>query len=58
MLLPCKRIAWEAYLDMPVGLTLRHDPGTGTATISLLVMGEPARSPQAPAQTAPRRDGS
>ncbi|MHB1433525.1 MAG: hypothetical protein ACYCVZ_15600 [Streptosporangiaceae bacterium] len=41
MFLTRRRIAWEAYLDMPVGLTLRQEPGTGTPMISELHFGEP-----------------
>jgi hypothetical protein len=36
VLLTRKRIAWETYLDMPIGLTLRQEPGTGTPVISQL----------------------
>jgi hypothetical protein len=41
----CKRIAWEAYLDMRVGLTLRHELGTGAPVISELHFGEPSPGP-------------
>lgn len=47
MLFTCKRIAWEGYLDMPVGLTLRPGPGTGTEIIVQIVAGEP--DPRSPA---------
>jgi hypothetical protein len=40
VLLTCKRIAWEAYLDRPVGLTMRSEPGTGTPMISQVHFGE------------------
>lgn len=40
-----KRIAWEVYLDMPVGLTPGQEPGTGTPMISQLHLGEPSPGP-------------
>ena len=46
MLLTRKRIAWDAYLDMRVGLTLRQEPGTGTPAIIELHFGEPCPGPQ------------
>jgi hypothetical protein len=46
VLFTCKRIAWEAYVDMPVGLTLRPAPGTGTEVNVQIITGEPdPRSP-------------
>jgi hypothetical protein len=37
-----ERIAWEAYLDMPVGLTLPQEPGAGSTPIAgKLHFGEP-----------------
>jgi hypothetical protein len=45
VLLIRKRIAWEAYLDMPVGCTLRQEPVTGTPVISQLHFGEPSSGP-------------
>jgi len=49
-LLTRRRIAWDACLDMPIGLTMRQEPGTGTAAITGIAFGEPGlRSPGASA---------
>jgi len=46
VLLTRKRIAWETYLDMPVGLTFQQEPGTGTPLIIELHIQEPCPGPQ------------
>jgi hypothetical protein len=48
VLLTRKRITCETYLDMPVGLTLRQEPGTGTPVISELHFGDPCPGPAGP----------
>jgi len=48
-----KRIAWEACLDMPVGLTLRQEPGTSTEITCEIFLGEaPLHDPGPRAATA------
>jgi len=54
-LLARKRLAWETWLDMPVGLTAALTAGTETP--SQLLLGEPASATTSPAQTAPDKDG-
>jgi len=48
VLLTRKRIACETYLDMPVGLVLRREPGTGTPVIIELRFAEPCPGPAGP----------
>ena len=57
MFLTCKRIAWETYLDVPIGLELRREPGTGTATISQILLGKPRPRSPGPGTVAPGRIG-
>ncbi len=49
-----KRIAWETCLDIPIGLELRHEPGTGTATISQILLGKPRPRSSGAATADPR----
>ena len=52
MFLARKRIAWETYLDIPIGLEPWHEPGTGTA-ISRIVLGKPRSRSLGPVGTGP-----
>lgn len=41
MFLARKRIAWETWLDMPIGLELRQAPGTDAAMTAEIILGDP-----------------
>ena len=53
MFLTRKRIAWETYLDTPIGLAQWDEPGTGTATISRILLGKPRPRSRGPASAGP-----
>jgi hypothetical protein len=51
-----KRLAWETWIDMPVGLTTSQ--AAGTQVLSQVLMGEPGLRYHEPPKTAPDRAGS